>query len=377
MIGFAALAETPLAALASPSVIDASISEGLAVADTSTADLIAMLIERLRTADTLTPLRSLQASLAEEIVTGDGVTVGYVVFLSESIAVDDVATAIRVHFAQLVEVLIASGLADCARTAFADLIEAAVLADLVYRGFDAEMLEAAEMADEIAATTRRIAALVESIQLEDTTTGYFSLVAVLDESLEVADAFTATRALFAQLSEGLVLYGSIALDGEIYRCWVLSMRPTETGQAAAVVEYQNFPFDCFTEFNGRYYGGNAQGLFQLFEGSDDDGEPIEAWIRSGLSNFGTGKAKRMPSLYLGYSGDGTLVLKAITTSETDGRVEDWYQLTPRASTAAREARIKLGRGLKSVFWGFELRAVGDVAIDVIEWQPLILDRRLT
>jgi hypothetical protein len=356
-----------------------TLSESVVTGDTLSTEAIWVLSERVRVGDTATAGANFLANLAEQVDCEDAVGVAWLALLTEAITAADTASAIRQQLAVLTETLIAAGLADGVRMAHADILEAAVLVDFVFQGIDADALETIEARDVIDATVRRLATLFEQVAVDDTATPALTMIAVCAEGVEVADAITSSAQLVADLHEGLVLYASIRLGGEDYRCFVLSMNPTGDGdQAAAVVEYENFAFDAFEDFGGRYFGGNEHGLFVLDEGTTDNGEPIDSWVRTAISNLGTGRAKRMPSMYLGYASSGALVLKAITTSETGEKVEDWYQLTPRPAGAMREGRIKLGRGLKSVYWGFELRAVGaPMELDVAEWFPMILDRRLT
>ena len=108
-------------------------------------------------------------------------------------------------------------------------------------------------------------------------------------------------------------------------------------------------------------------------------DSITARLRSGLTDLGTRVAKRAPEMYLGYRADGDVLLKVITTSETGAKVEDWYRLEARPAQDIRESRFKIGRGIKSVYYGWELCNVdgADFEVDSLEWRPLKLDRRLT
>jgi len=122
---------------------------------------------------------------------------------------------------------------------------------------------------------------------------------------------------------------------------------------------------------------SSAGIFEL-GGDTDDGDPIQAFIRTGLSDFGTGKLKRFPDLYLGYVGSGDVVLKVIHTSETGEKTEDWYRMAAKNAGAVREGRIQIGRGIKTRYAQFELCNTAGAAIEFadVRLRPLILDRRV-
>lgn len=196
--------------------------------------------------------------------------------------------------------------------------------------------------------------------------------AVLRE--ELASGVTVSSLLegLSTLTDGLGATVTIRLGDTVYFAWVCNI------ESRAFSSYENYPFNSFAELpDGVHYGCAADGLYEL-GGGDDDGDPIAARVRAGLSNLGTGKMKRMPSLYLGYRSDGSLVLKVTTTSPDGERVETWYQSGARTAVDTREGRIKIGKGLKSVYFDFEIANVdgADFELDTLELLPLICDRRL-
>lgn len=198
-----------------------------------------------------------------------------------------------------------------------------------------------------------------------------TLTMLAPESLALGDAGGSVAELLAQVTEGLAVLARFQLpDGE-YLAWVC-----HTG-ARAFTRYRGFPFNSFAELGGRYYGATDTGIYAL-GGDDDAGAPIEASIRGGLSDLGTGLLKRMQSLYLGYRASGDLVLKVVTTSPEGEKTESWYQLEPRPGQAMHEGRVRVGKGLKSVYWGFELTNVdgADFGLDAISWHPMVLERRV-
>lgn len=134
----------------------------------------------------------------------------------------------------------------------------------------------------------------------------------------------------------------------------------------AVSRYENFDFDEFRVIDGKLHGINAEGLF-LLDGDTDNGVPIDASFSLGKSAFGTPNVKTLLSAYI--TGQSKLPLKMRVRSEQGTFVYD-------ADTQAdlnKNMRIKLGRGLRSAFYGLEVynRAgadfeAGTVRFDVFE-----------
>jgi hypothetical protein len=91
-----------------------------------------------------------------------------------------------------------------------------------------------------------------------------------------------------------------------------------------------------------------------------------------------GKMAQVVSAYIGYTSDGGVVLKAIVTSRSGEKHEHWYKVTDQTATDVREGRIKLGLGLKSVYWQFELANIdgSSLNVDTIQLHSIALDRRI-
>ena len=100
-------------------------------------------------------------------------------------------------------------------------------------------------------------------------------------------------------------------------------------------------------------------------------------IKTGISNLGSGLKKRVPRAYIGYTSDGTLLLKTITT-QTGQKIERWYQLGEHTADAPYQGRVKMARGVDSVYWQFELTNIdgADFEIDTLQLYPVAITRRI-
>jgi len=195
---------------------------------------------------------------------------------------------------------------------------------------------------------------------------------IVEDNLATADTYDVTSAMSAVASDGVNFVTAFNVDGEAYIGVVMNT------QNQAVTEYGNFDFNSMAYLGGnKYYGAKADGIHEL-DGSDDAGSQIDALLSTHLMNFGSQEWKRVERAYLGLRNDGPMVLKTIVRDDATGeRKEYWYELT-ETSEAARIERIKVGKGLKSHLWQFELHnnEGSDFDLDSLEFVPIVLSRRV-
>ena len=75
------------------------------------------------------------------------------------------------------------------------------------------------------------------------------------------------------------------------------------------------------KFDGKLLGGRADGLFVLDSGDNDNGASIEAWVRTGPTDFGAEEEKRLRKLYLTYRTDGRMKMH-VAGDDKDFVVQD-------------------------------------------------------
>lgn len=143
----------------------------------------------------------------------------------------------------------------------------------------------------------------------------------------------------------------------------------------ALTQYTNYPFNSFAKFNGTYIGASDDGLFVL-TGDTDNGAAIQAVARVGVSDMGTSHLKRVDRLYVGYRCNGQMIVRVIT-DENEQR--DYLVTAPESDELDKlhGGRVRMGRGVQSRYWQFELRNVNGTyfAVDIIELKPTKLRRR--
>ncbi len=197
-----------------------------------------------------------------------------------------------------------------------------------------------------------------------------TVTAVGRDVFSLSDQPMSILSILKQLKEGIGFSIGITLGDETHTTWVMN---TE-GQAFR--QYDNYPFNSYAKIGDRYFGASADGIYELV-GDTDDGEPIAAHLRTGLMNFGTMQMKRFEMAYMGLATDGTMRLKVITTSPQGDKIAYYYRMNERPTPVAQENRIKIGRGLESVYWSFELSNEdgADFEVSDMELLPMVLNNR--
>ena len=148
-------------------------------------------------------------------------------------------------------------------------------------------------------------------------------------------------------------------------------------QTSAMSQYNNYAFNAFASFNNTTFGSFGNNIYEL-TGPDDAGTQIDALLRTGMTDFGDSRYKRIHGAYMGYTSDGTVVLRVTTTDSGDKKTY-WYRSIAQTANSSRELRIPVGKGLQSRYWQFELinETGADFEIDVLELVPVMLDRRIS
>lgn len=125
--------------------------------------------------------------------------------------------------------------------------------------------------------------------------------------------------------------------------------------SAASTTYSDYPFNSFCEIKGEYYGASADGLYKL----EVEQEDIPFKMTSGFLPFGIPQQKRASDFYMNLHSKGDLTLKV----SVDEGPQYEYRLSPEDVSTLRQRRSLLGKGLKGVYWQFELEGSKDFDFD--------------
>lgn len=208
----------------------------------------------------------------------------------------------------------------------------------------------------------RLSARLAVFELEATGTqrNYGSLDALLGQ-LQMVNAGRADMAL------GTLRMTAIghAVVSVTYQGWAMNLKPGQ-GMPNQVTEYTNFPFNQIIRFGDDYYGVADDGLY-LLGGDTDYDSPTPAnigWrVRGPVMDFGDRQMKVVRESFI-YGRLGPSVTAKVSVGE--GADQTYAALIQRGSTAQAH-RVKYGKGLKAVYWQFELADTAGSALNLDRW----------
>jgi hypothetical protein len=347
-------------------------NDNLAVNLTYELSEIYALSERFALTGAPTALTIRLATLSEALGLSETVTPIMEAVLNEAFDIADVPTYQFSVLASLVDSVVLSGAATNTMIAIAQVSETLALLSVAVSIQQGQIDETMDLAQTIEARLTAMEQIVSAAVFTDAATGLAIATVEVSEEFDLAAAPTGLTTLTAAINDGLRF--SIGFVFDDTPVIALSMNAATRGLSS----YSQFPFNSMTEFNGQYYGAADGGLYRL-DGDTDAGDEIIWRIRTGMSNLGTGRNKAMDAAYLGFTATGRVALKCIVVEPSTGeKIVHWYELTETAAVTPRGRRLLVGRGLRSVYWGFELTNVtaGDIELDVIELHPIVLEGRL-
>lgn len=375
--GLAPFGTTPFAAeLAGDGATTDVLTEGLVFSSTMTVQEVNRILEALALTGNTTDVAQYAAQVVEALGLSDRLTPVLTLLLTEDLALSAVFTNPSITVA-LVDTLILSGTATNTLTALAIISEALLLADLLNTLQEGEITEGLALADTLTNRLYAYERLVASLVFDDTMTSLAVFTATAMEALALTDGLTPTASLLALIAEDIEFSVGFVFDGTPF--FGLSMN----AKTRAIAEYSGYDLNSITAFNGVGYGAGPAGLYRL-EGEDDAGDVIAWRVRTGLRRFTGGTNKRAVSAYLTCAANGTLLLKCVVVEEdpaaatlTYRKVEYWYEMVS-VGDVPHQDRIKLGRGMESITWAFELAGDGTCPYshEQLELTPLLLDRRI-
>jgi hypothetical protein len=127
------------------------------------------------------------------------------------------------------------------------------------------------------------------------------------------------------------------------------------------------------EYRGTLYLAGPDGLYAMDSDEDETGEVV--WtLRTGFSNLGSDLLKRVRDANILGRTEGNTLFKVVTARNGEKQEYD-YQLPEATRDAYRDGVTKVGRGLQSVYWQFEMEGTGPAEIDQIKLAIEPLSRR--
>jgi hypothetical protein len=178
---------------------------------------------------------------------------------------------------------------------FISLSETFNLADDPTRWWDKSIAESLVSTDSITELGSFGLAISDAFTIADAITRNYLIRDTIADTFALADTQDIHSHLYSTLADSLDLSILITLTGDTYECWVLN-----TPKFYPSV-YSGFNFNSYATFNGRAYGANSTGIYELV-GTTDAGTAIKTGVVLPKSLLGIPTAKRLLKAKLGVTG---------------------------------------------------------------------------
>ncbi|MBV6343246.1 hypothetical protein [Candidatus Magnetobacterium casense] len=140
----------------------------------------------------------------------------------------------------------------------------------------------------------------------------------------------------------------------------------------ALTNYDAYDFNSYVDAgNGVVLAAGMDGIYEL-SGDDDNGQAIDAHIRTGNHDFDSSAIKTIIDAYIGVVGNGEFVLSVIT----DNNVTTVYSVNSLA-IQGHTVKVNLGKGARGRYWTIEFANLNgsDFELDSMEFNVQIMTRR--
>lgn len=362
-----ALTDTLTVSPALASQLVKRVVEQLSFSDSAVEILITRILEAVNLTSVFATSATQHTSLSEWFTLGDVLKVIFELLAAETVNLSGSEALLAKRFEALTDALAKTDRTITTLTAQQIIAASILLNDEALRYFEGTLSDGVSALEALTSSLVGLNALTETAALSATSAASLSVIGLISDRLGAGEGLANIIKANATLKESFnLLTLNLKINGEEYIGWALNTEST------GVTQYEQYPFNSLAKFGERYLGAGAMGICEL-SGSTDAGQHIQARLKTGVSDFGSPMKKRIDRAYLGITADGGIILKTITNKG----IEDWYQLTPRDGDVHTE-RVKLGKGVKSRYWQFELSNSdgADFELESLELEPIILSRRL-
>lgn len=222
----------------------------------------------------------------------------------------------------------------------------------------------ATVRDSVSTSLSIFVSMVDNTTATGSLSGARGVVESVSDTVFAHGDMSITAIINAFLSDKVRVGVDLTFRGVVYDGWVVNPN------TFASARYQGFNFNSFCQYQGQYYGCADNGI-HLLEGDDDNGTAIDAYIATGNVKPFSRSQSRLMSAYLLVSNSGSMFVKVIY-----GDVVYTYEM-PDISPHLKERRVKVGKGLKSTFYRFEIsnKDGADFDLDSFKIFPIELTRR--
>ena len=338
--------------------VDFEFADSLLATDDEAIDWLHGLADALAVTDDeqISVVRSLE--MADTARMGDGVQSGATVAFADSLTLADALDAQAfVSFADTAAASDATTGSTARTTLLADSLTAR---DEASEGADALVADTLTASDALSLASDL--QIVESIAAADAVSDGGGTEWEASDTASAGDAVAVQVVTHAELADSL----SASDAASCKRPAVAWLMNTESGAASW---YSNFDFSDVAQVGDTVFAVGPDGLFTL-AGSTDAGDPIDAAVQYGFTDFGgfdnqgnpkpSEPKKRVTDFWFGYTSDGDVSVAV----ETFGESPYTYTMPARTADSPRNNRVRPGKGLNARYWRVTLSNTDGCAVTV-------------
>lgn len=358
---------TPTATLGIPEQTASPFIETLTPTDTlSTPIFTASLIETPSLSDTLSGVLHVTSLFTDALTSTDTLSAGTVGSFSETLTFIDSLAAVQIPTAWNESLTVTDTLTG-AMVISTRFTETLALTDILTATPLTTFIETLTVSDTLTGKAELESVFTESLTSTESLTGIVALYGTLTDSLTVSDSLSSRLTLLGVFTE-TVTAGDTLVQAQSQAVWAIN---AETG---AVSEYVFTPtIRGLGAWRDQLYLATDTGLYAL-DATTDDGAAIEWGFRTGFSNLGTDRLKRILDVNVLARGAGDVLL--VLVADRHGQKEERrYQLVKLTADALRDQVIKAGKGIASVYWQVGCQGIGPAEMDQLRLRIEPLSRR--
>lgn len=344
------------------------------LADAFTADpkRLARIASTVSLALSQTPQLEITARLDDDVALRDALAfLARITFGSQFTALDQLSESDLARLARLADTVTLATRHTATLELTVQLFELATLLATVDTRHVLHLSDGLSLVDEAVANWFMTLAQSDVLSVIDRLSSSLVFLGKTASAVQLMDSADVSLTVLLRASDVVAFVGHLPLGDGDYEAWVLN------SDSLGVTEYTNFPFNSLASTPRGHFGLTDTGLYEL-TGDTDDGDPIEALLKTGDLTLGTTDHKRVERAYLYLTSSDDIYLKT-TSTHRGQRNEAWYRVNYRSDAQdGQTRRVRFGKGLRGTTWAFELSNIdgGDFDLRGAEILPVKLTRKI-
>jgi len=271
--------------------------------------------------------------------------------ISETIGITD--TSLLKLTVTILDYLGFSELASAMKSCAESISESVSLVDSAERGFALAVESILAAVDAATVGSLFYNSITESLITTDAAGVINNIGISVTDPLTFTETVSSLGHFYSAVYDTLALSVTVELGGEVYECYVLNTPKFHPSM------YSGFNFNSYCVFEGRAFGANDTGIYEL-TGDTDAGSTIHSGVVLSKTDFGSPNQKRFRKGYIGVSGTSPVMV-----FETESGKREVYSIDTQGKVTASSE-------LKSKKWTLSIADFD--TLDTVKLLPIILTK---